>query len=406
MRRLLLLLMLLVLAPPAQAATVAVESDSGQVDEETGDTILESTGTISVLDSAGEVNDLRVRSAGNAFFVEDRAAALTAGRGCRRITGATVRCTIPKVDELEINVSAGGGDDVVRVTGGGRSVTLAGGDGADRLTAGEGSDILLGEAGADVLAGGAGDDELDGDGPGRGDGIDDPSLVLPAPARDVLDGGTGTDLVGYTGRATPVSVDLRAKTADEDLLSRIEDALGGRAGDVLLGDDGPNVIFASSGADEVDGRGGADVVIGGAVVRGGAGDDVLDGSDARTVRCGPGIDVLDRSGDRLAPADCEFAGAGVTLGRSALRGARGALRLRARPDGAQARRLAVSTLVAGRRVLLGRAAVPKGREGQTTAVAVRLTPAGRRLVAGGRRLVLRADAGSGDRSRVELRARR
>jgi len=405
MRRLPLLLLILVLAPSAQAATVQVESDPGQVDGETGDTILTSAGTLRVTDREGEVNDLRIRTAGDAFFVEDRAAALTVGRGCRRLTGATVRCRIPKVEELEILVSAGGGDDAVRVTGGGRSLTLAGGDGDDRLTAGEGSDILLGGAGADVLAGGAGDDELDGDGPGRGDGIDDPSVVLPAPARDVLGGGTGEDLVGYTGRATPVRADLHQGTADEDLLRRIEDVVGGRADDVLLGDDGPNVFFASSGADEVDGRGGADELIGGAVLRGGAGNDVLDGSDARSVRCGRGIDVVNRYGDRLVPADCEFAGEGVTLGRNALRGSRGALRLRARLNGIQSSRVALTTLVGGRRVLLGRATVPKGRDGQTTVVAVRLTPAGRRLVARGRRLVLRAGDGSDGPLRVELGAR-
>lgn len=194
-------------------------------------------------------------------------------------------------------------------------VRMAGGPGADHLTGGAGADSLNGDAGADVLRGGPGDDQLSGD---AGGGLDPDAL-----ADDVLDGGPGIDVVDYSGRDTPVFVDLADPGPDggageADRLISIEDVRGGAGDDVLRGDDGPNRLDGGMGRvegrgvvpdyDIVDGRGGDDVLHGDQV-DGGDGDDRITTGERGRLVCGRGRDRLLVAGydDGLrAPRDCEL----------------------------------------------------------------------------------------------------
>ena len=71
-------------------------------------------------------------------------------------------------------------------------VAEAGGD--DVIYGGAGDDILLGQQGDDVLFGGDGDDDLIG-GHNVSGGIDEVVPLSAAGANDVLDGGTGVDVL-------------------------------------------------------------------------------------------------------------------------------------------------------------------------------------------------------------------
>jgi Ca2+-binding RTX toxin-like protein len=114
-----------------------------------------------------------------------------------------------------------------------------------------------------------------------------------------IDGGEGTDVAAWpwTALFSHIEADLREGTAREvwedgtasvpTLLEGVEGLQGSETrGDVLLGDDGPNVLRGSGdftqseidGPDRIDGRGGDDFVYGE------EGDDVLEGGD--------GVDVL------------------------------------------------------------------------------------------------------------------
>ena len=408
MRLLLLLLVALVPATSAQAATVSLDSDSGAIDEETEETSSLSTASITIIDRLGQVNDLTVRVEGRVVVVTDRAARLTHGKRCTGPPGGAVRCVLPKAEELNLGVDAGAGDDTVRLTGSGPAYTyLGGGEGADRLTGGADSERLYGGPGVDALRGGPGDDELNGDDPEFAANLPIPlrgDAPPPVPSPDTLDGGPGTDQVTFSERLTSVRVDLAERTAAEDVVRSIENAEGGEGDDVLLGDDGPQT-FSDIGGDTVDGRGGDDTIEQGAAhVRGGAGDDFLDGTDARSLACGTGVDVVARLA-RLAPADCEwvYGDSDVVLGRNVLR-VRGGLGLRARPAKRGRRDLRLRT----EGVVIGRARQPlpgAARAVRAVRVSVRLTPAGRRLVASGRAATLVVSTTYGT-VRLRLSARR
>lgn len=392
----LLLTIALVPAASAQAATVSLQSDSGQVDGETGDEILPSSVSFSITDRIGEVNDMTVRVEGRVVVVTDRAARLTHGKRCTDEPGGGVRCVLPETDELDFGIDAGGGDDTVRMTGSEPvDAYLGGGDGADRLTGGVGPERLYGGPGIDLLRGGPGDDELTGDDPSyRGD------ASPPAPSPDALDGGPGTDRVSFDQRPTGVRVDLAARIAAEDALRSIENVQGGTGDDVLLGDDGKQTFVDSEGVDTVDGRGGNDAIEFAEHVRGGPGDDVLFALRALSLACGTGVDVVALLA-RLAPADCEwvFGDSDVVLGRNVLR-VRGGLALRTRLGGGRGQEIRLRA----DGVLVGRARQPASRDRRDVRVPVRLTSAGRRLVASGRAVTLVASAASGA-ARLRLPAR-
>lgn len=196
-----------------------------------------------------------------------------------------------------------GGQDDDSLYGGPGNDWLQGGPHADRLEGGDGDDSLYGGApvaytgsagradrdtlkggkGNDTLVGGAGDDALEG---GEGDDI-----LFSGPGADRLDGGAGEDTVSYANSDEKVRVDLTVRgiggaaadpqnpsDADGDGFIGIENVIGSRRGDTIIGDDNANKLWGRAGYDTIDGAGGDDFI------EGGDGGDTIDG--------GPGMDTL------------------------------------------------------------------------------------------------------------------
>ncbi len=164
-----------------------------------------------------------------------------------------------------------GGDDVIYGRGG--DDELRGGPGADRILGGDGNDKIFGHTGNDELTGGGGSDR-----------------IYPGTGIDTVDGGRGSsDWVMYRTAKRGVVVSLRAGVATgqgRDTLVNVENIVGSRFADTLIGNGRKNRIVAGAGADLVRGKGGDDRMSGRAgpdVLRGGAGFD--------TARGGSGADT-------------------------------------------------------------------------------------------------------------------
>lgn len=144
-----------------------------------------------------------------------------------------------------------------QVTGHGTDLVTA----IEHVTGGSGADRLTGSSGANRLIGGAGNDSLDGAGGAdtlRGDA-----------GNDTLAGGAGSDLADYSGSTGAVTVNLGLTTAQttgsgSDVLTAIENVLGGSGADSLSGDAGANALIGNGGADTLRGGAGADTLTGGA----------------------------------------------------------------------------------------------------------------------------------------------
>jgi Ca2+-binding RTX toxin-like protein len=143
--------------------------------------------------------------------------------------------------------------------------------GDDSLFGGEGDDALRGGGGNDILIGGAGDDGFNG-----GEGA------------DIIDGGDGNDLISYGyGRVDDPAVYVNIATnesyggeAEGDIIRNIENVYGGSGDDVLIGEEGRNVLYGGQGDDLLQGSGGHDLLIGGSgadIIEGGDGNDYLVG---------------------------------------------------------------------------------------------------------------------------------
>jgi len=172
-------------------------------------------------------------------------------------------------------ISGGEGDDLL--SGGVGNDLLKGDRGADRLYGNEGNDDLRGNGGNDVLGGGDGWDTLS---PGYGRdtvyGGNDRDRFLTGPGTNKLWGGTGTDVADYRTATTGAAVDLGLGVGfgrGADSLHDIEDIDGSQMADLLIGDEGPNVLRGFIGDDVLNGAGGDDTLIGG------RGADVVDGGD-------------------------------------------------------------------------------------------------------------------------------
>lgn len=184
-------------------------------------------------------------------------------------------------------VTAGEGDDLVR--GGAGDDIIEGGEGDDALQGGDGTDRLIGGLGDDILLGGAGNDTLIG---GEGN--------------DLLDGGEGIDTADHSADAAGINANLatgRATGEDtgNDRLAGIENVIGGKGDDVLIGNAAANVLTGGEGNDRIvagagdtaDGGKGGDTIevgtgAGGSVnVDGGEGDDTVKLTGTGTGSLGP-----------------------------------------------------------------------------------------------------------------------
>jgi hypothetical protein len=84
----------------------------------------------------------------------------------------------------------------------------------------------------------------------------------------VLNGGSGTDTLDFSGAADGVMVNLAAKTATgtatgSDRIASFESVLGSAFDDLLIGDKNANTLNGGDGADVLRGLGGADALTGG-----------------------------------------------------------------------------------------------------------------------------------------------
>ncbi len=277
----------------------------------------------SFLRYTGTAGDDNVRfTLANGRFIVDDSVSLKIGIGCEPVAGDPTKanCTAAKVgkDFREFTVVTSNGNDRVvnatsTVTTLGAPMRSNGGNGNDRLVGdARVEDVLLGSGGDDDLLGGGGQNELDGgsgdDNLPGGSGIDE--LVGGSgnddmdggASDDTLDGGLGQDFMDggpagisagerrdrvlYSGRSGDVKVDL-ARTdasqgtqanpslgipAERDTIVDVEDVVGGRGNDVLIGNVENNALFGGDGDDVLLGEGGLDFLLGG------AGADVLFGS--------------------------------------------------------------------------------------------------------------------------------
>lgn len=275
-------------AAHAQAATVSLKLVD--VDPRAG----EVGATVSYRASRGQRNRLTSRTARRVTTVTDPAG-VRAGRGCRRVSRRRARCREPRRVNggTFVRVFLGDRADTALVIGA-RSV-IRGGPGPDLLRGFGGS--LLGEAGADRLV-----------------GRDGENVLVGGAGRDTMSGGTGLDEVSYAGRRRAVRADLDGDRDDgdrgeRDLIGRgVEILRGGRAGDVLIGDDGENGLAGGEGTDVLSGAGGDDQLSGGNSLEalddmggadqldGGEGDDQLLGSAGpNRIVPGPGRDSVEGS---------------------------------------------------------------------------------------------------------------
>lgn len=233
-------------------------------------------------------------------------------------------------------IVARGGDD--RIEGRGGDDHICAGPGNDVALGEGGADVLRGRGGNDLLLGGPGDDTFDGgdgtdvasfayaqapvvadipefgDGPATGEGQDvltrmeslfggpfgdvltgnwarnqlsggeGDDLLMGNEADDLLSGGPGLDTVSFALAAIAVNANLSTGSALGDLgvdaLDGVENLIGSRWGDTLVGDGGPNRLFGGAGNDNMGGLGGRDTLNGedgSDMLRGGADVDSCDG---------------------------------------------------------------------------------------------------------------------------------
>lgn len=262
-------------------------------------------------------------------------AALVAGSGCAQQSVNEVRCTIS--GEHTVYGSMGTNADKVVLVGI-AAASLSGGDGADILQGGSGPDTLYGNGGSDVLEGAGGVDYLfGGDGGDTLSGGADNDLLIGGTGPDDLNGDDGTEDVAVyanetgqgrnpwdTSRTAGISVTLDGapndgSSADDSASGRLDNVTdtmewvwGTRFGDTLTGSDRAGELLNGwSGNDVLDARGGDDRLLGD------SGDDVLvadDGVKDSEVNCDnsaigvvPGADdvaAID-SVDRPFTSSCE-----------------------------------------------------------------------------------------------------
>lgn len=187
---------------------------------------------------------------------------------------------------------ASSGNDIVTTDSALRFVDL--GSGNDTFIGSDGNDRVDGAEGDDDIATGAGNDIIE---LGRMD-----FLSLAFDGNDTIDGGSGTDTLSYrnirnfsTGNANEetggvfVALDQGFATARAsnttnffgfDLLTSIENVIGGAFSDEIIGSAGANLLRGEGGNDTLSGGDGADTL------RGGDGDDRLIGGRGRDVMTG------------------------------------------------------------------------------------------------------------------------
>ena len=217
--------------------------------------------------------------------------------------------TISGGDDADLLFGGAGNDAIAGDAGDDR---ISGDDGNDTLHGGAGDDIVLGNAGMDIVDGGDGSDLLIGGSETdtvRGGAGDDVVGGDADAVDDIYDGGDGIDVLDYSAVVADMLVDVAAGTASSsdtgtDTLANFEVLRVGAGDDRIEGSDGDDVVHANGGDDVVTGFGGDDTL------SGGAGDDQLaGGQDSDLVEGDSGNDTI--TGDLDASADVYDGGEGI-----------------------------------------------------------------------------------------------
>lgn len=187
------------------------------------------------------------------------------------------------------------GDDIINASGG--NDTICPGDGTDTVDGGTGTNTLAfstisGSSGVTVNITGAasgtvGSSTFSNIGNVTGTDYND-TFTIPnnTGSMSVINGGTGTDTLDYTGRTSAVQVTLGSASR-----LNIEN---------LTGTSGGDIIFGSSSANVINGAGGNDIIVGG------SGNDTITGGGGRNILIGDaGSDAITE--DATSTGDIEIA---------------------------------------------------------------------------------------------------
>ena len=172
---------------------------------------------------------------------------------------------------------------------------LYGDNGANIFFGGAGGDVIVGYDGDDVIMDGSGADAV------YGDAGNDTIVAAADVDRDSYNGGSGFDVVDYSGVMGAISVDLNngavRGAAGRDQLSGIEKVVGTAFNDSFEGGKGDDHFIGGAGSDNFNGERGYDVMTGGA----GADTFIFEGSDIRSGQHYYGFDTITDFGvgDRL-----------------------------------------------------------------------------------------------------------
>jgi Ca2+-binding RTX toxin-like protein len=198
-----------------------------------------------------------------------------------------VRVTLNGSSFAQVTVGGVAKDLVRNVEG------VAGGDGADVLRGDGLTNFLSGEGGNDTLRGGRGMDLLDG-----GGGIDTVDCDDKTGALRITLGGAGVGTV-------------RAGGVLEENLREIENVIGGRGADVIVGDQLRNHLAGNRGNDVINGMAGNDTLVGGLgrdTLTGGLGRDFFDFNSISESPRGSGRDRVNfrrSEGDKIDLRDID-----------------------------------------------------------------------------------------------------
>ena len=199
-----------------------------------------------------------------------------------------------RVNGLADDGSVGEGDNVLgslgSIQGGSGNDTLESGADAASLAGGAGNDTLVGSPEGESLIGQEGDDDISG-----GGGND---MLAGEAGADLLAGGPGHDEASYAGAQEPLRLSIGDGPGDgavgenDDIQADVEDLVGGRRADVMIGTAEANRLVGLGGADRMFGGEGADWLLG--------------ANDGDRLDAGPGPDsVFAGARDRLLLDDGE-----------------------------------------------------------------------------------------------------
>ncbi len=163
------------------------------------------------------------------------------------------------LDTLNGFENLSGSDQGDTLTGNGSANTLSGGGGGDILSGAGGADTIHGGEGADDITGGAGADVMSGDA-----GNDTFHQINDASA-NIIDGGADTDTLDLSGSTIGwvVSGSSGSAGAATLTLTSIENLIGSAYSDQFIGSSVVNVFDGGGNKDWLSGGGGLDVLTGG-----------------------------------------------------------------------------------------------------------------------------------------------